>query len=180
VSFQFAGMAITTLEKRSDAGARRAHEMRLMDYVRDPKDFPAPPAERVQTLRQEEYEAFPETPFFVGVPREIFEAAKSSQRVRDVARGRVERRLIGGPGLANQRRGTEGRNRGQQAALGAVCERIVAALKADPDADVAGPRGEIDEAIFDLFEIRGSREEVRRFFETVGKVEKGEAQAASE
>jgi hypothetical protein len=50
VSFQFAGMAITTLEKCSDAEARRTHEMRLVDYVRDPKDFPersgadAPPA----------------------------------------------------------------------------------------------------------------------------------------
>ena len=40
-------------------------------------------------MRQEEYEALPETPFFVGVPSELFEAAKASLRVRDVARGRV-------------------------------------------------------------------------------------------
>jgi type I restriction-modification system DNA methylase subunit len=88
VSFQFAGMAITTLEKCSDEGARRPHVMRLVDYVRDPKDFASPPAEKVSDLRQEEYEALAETPFFVGVPREIFEAAKASLRVRDVARGR--------------------------------------------------------------------------------------------
>ena len=37
---------------------------------------------------QEEYEALPETPFFLGVPREVVEAAKQSERVRDVARGR--------------------------------------------------------------------------------------------
>jgi hypothetical protein len=57
-------------------------------------------------------------------------------------------------------------------------ERIVEALKADPEADIAVPRQEIDDAIFDLFEIRSSRDEVRRFYETVGKVEKGAAQAA--
>ena len=33
-------------------------------------------------------------------------------------------------------------------------ERIVEALKADPDADIASLRAEIDEKIFDLFEIR--------------------------
>ena len=88
VSFQFAGMAITTLEKCSDAEARRANEMRLVDYVRDPAGFRDPPPEKVQTLRQEEYEALPETPFFVGVPREVLEAARAAGRVRDVARGR--------------------------------------------------------------------------------------------
>jgi type I restriction-modification system DNA methylase subunit len=88
VSFQFAGMAITTLEKCSDEQARRFHSMRLVDYVRDPADFPNPPPEKVSELRQEEYEALAETPFFVGVPREVFEAAKSSSRIGDVARGR--------------------------------------------------------------------------------------------
>lgn len=85
VSFQFAGMAITTLEKCSDEEARRANVMRLIDYVRDPKDYADAP---VIEWRQEEYEALPETPFFVGVPREVFEAATKSIRVRDVARGR--------------------------------------------------------------------------------------------
>ncbi|MBA3422908.1 MAG: N-6 DNA methylase [Thermoleophilaceae bacterium] len=88
VSFQFAGMAITTLEKCSDAQARSDNVMRLVDYVRDPADFAGPPPEQVMELRQAEYEALPETPFFVGVPRELFEAAKRSLRVRDVARGR--------------------------------------------------------------------------------------------
>jgi hypothetical protein len=88
VSFQFAGMAITTLEKCSDAVARRAHVMRLVDYVRDPGDFAEPPLGRVGELRQEEYEALPESPFFVGVPRDVLDAAKRSERVRDVARGR--------------------------------------------------------------------------------------------
>lgn len=88
VSFQFAGMAITTLEKCSDPEARRANVMRLVDTIGDPRDFAAPPADRVSELRQEDYEALPETPFFVGVPREVFEAARGSLRVRDVARGR--------------------------------------------------------------------------------------------
>jgi hypothetical protein len=59
-------------------------------------------------------------------------------------------------------------------------ERIVEALKADPEADIAELRAEIDDAIFDLFEIRSSRDEVRRFYETVGRVEREEAQAAGE
>lgn len=88
VGFQFAGMAITTLEKCADASARAANEMRLVDSIRDPHRFASPPPEKVATLRQEEYEALPETPFFVGVPREVFESAKASGRVRDVARGR--------------------------------------------------------------------------------------------
>jgi len=89
VSFQFAGMAITTLEKCSDAEARAANIMRLVDYVRDPADFWSPPPEKVQELRQEEYEALSETPFFVGVPLEVLDAAKQSERVAQVARGRV-------------------------------------------------------------------------------------------
>lgn len=52
-------------------------------------------------------------------------------------------------------------------------ERIVDLLKADPEADIADLRSEIDDAIFDLFEIRTAREEVRRFYETVGKTEQG-------
>jgi N-6 DNA Methylase len=88
VSFQFAGMAITTLEKCSDAAARRAHRMRLVDTIRDPKRFATPPADRVFELNQGDYEALPETPFFVGVPREVFEAARDSLRLRDVAQGR--------------------------------------------------------------------------------------------
>jgi hypothetical protein len=65
VSFQFAGMAVTTLEKCSDAEARAANARRLVDYVREPADFADPSAENVQELRQEEYEALEETPFFV-------------------------------------------------------------------------------------------------------------------
>lgn len=87
VSFQFAGMAITTLERCSDAEERAANSMRLVDYIREPKDY-WEPGPKLSELRQEEYEALPETPFFVGVPREVFEAAKSSERIRDVARGR--------------------------------------------------------------------------------------------
>jgi hypothetical protein len=88
VSFQFAGMAITTLEKCSDESARRANIMRLVDYVRDPRDFASPPAGKVSELRQGDYEALPETPFFVGVPRDVLDAAIRSERVADVARGR--------------------------------------------------------------------------------------------
>ncbi len=317
--------------------------MRLVDYIRDPADFASPPPEKVSELRQEEYEALGETPFFVGVPREVFEAAKNSQRVRDVARGRqglitaddrhflagIDRRYPGltrtishsdlaaqvtpaeqtngipahkphwvplakGEGMgeywkppsvaidwseasvAELRRrdafpgrtsrkprfqnrdfyfkpgltysvvssahlsvrlmppgwifsdkgsgiftddGTDERfvlgylnsalatyfmkkliNTTATAHLGyieklpyrrpaadverAVAERveaIVAALKADTDADIAALRAEIDELIFDLFEIRSSREEVLRFYRTVGRVEANEPnQAASE
>lgn len=81
-------MAITTLEKCSDEAARAANSMRLVDYIREPENYWNPAPEKVSQLRQEEYEALPETPFFVGVPREVFEAAKNSLRVRDVARGR--------------------------------------------------------------------------------------------
>lgn len=344
VSFQFAGMAITTLEKCSDEEARRANLMRLVDYVRDPVDFPAPPPEKVDELRQEEYEALPETPFFVGVRREVFEAAKASGKVRDVARGRQglitadDRHFLAGidtpfPGLSNviasadlaenvtesehrdgiatskphwvpfakgeglgefwkppkvainwetdsvgelRRRdafasGTSRKPRFQNrdfyfqrgltysvvssahlsvrlmpsgwifsdkgsgifveddtqnelfllgylnsalatfflkklvnttatAHLGyieklpyrkpprgletAVVERveqIIERLKADPEADTQALRDEIDDAIFDLFEIRVTRDEIRRFYRTVGRVEaEEESQAASE
>jgi adenine-specific DNA-methyltransferase len=88
VSFQFAGMAITTLEKCSEAAKRGAHDMRLVDYVRDPGDFPSPAPDRVSILRQEEYDQLEESPFFVGVPEDVFFAAKRSLRIRDVARGR--------------------------------------------------------------------------------------------
>src|SRR5207302_1246086 len=50
-------------------------------------------------------------------------------------------------------------------------ERIIEALENDPGADVEGVRAEIDDLIFDLFEIRASREEIRRFYETVGRAE---------
>ncbi len=89
VSFQFAGMAITTLEKCSDAEARAANVVRLVDYVRDSGDFASPPPEKVFELRQQEYDALPETPFFVGVPREVFEAAKMSETVGVIAAGKV-------------------------------------------------------------------------------------------
>lgn len=66
-------------------------------------------------------------------------------------------------------------------------KRIIDELRVDPDADISGPRAEIDDLIFDLFEIHASRDEVRRFYENVGKaeatgedVEAVEAQAASE
>lgn len=88
VSFQFAGMAITTLEKCSDAESRRTNVMTLVDTIVDPRDFPVPPADRVSQVRQEDYEALPETPLFIGVPHELFEAARGSLRLRDVARGR--------------------------------------------------------------------------------------------
>ncbi|MBA3420352.1 MAG: N-6 DNA methylase [Thermoleophilaceae bacterium] len=342
VSFQFAGMAITTLEKCSDADARADHVMRLVDYVREPADFGDPPAAKVSELRQSEYEALPETPFFVGVPREVFEAAKGSLRVRDVARGRVgvqtgeDKRFLAGiavdaPGLTRvvdphevatgvdpderaagfrtpdphwvpyakgegygdywrppgiainwsqesvaelERRAalpsgtprkaylrnrpfyfkagltysviSSGRvsarllpegcvfgDKGSavfvedpdaselfllgyfnsalatyfmkklvnttatahigyleklphrrpspelEAAVVGRVDQIIEALKADPEADVTGPRDHIDELIFDLFEIRTAREEVRRFHRSVGRAEEG-AQAARE
>jgi len=344
VSFQFAGMAITTLEKCSNAEARAANAIRLVDYIRDPKDFPSPPLEKVQELRQEEYEAFDETPFFVGVPREVFETASGSLRVRDVARGRQglatadDRRFLAGvaeafqgldkvvnrselagtlsagersEGIAASRphwvpfakgegfadywrdvrvaidwsqesvaellrrdklpAGTSRRPRFQnrrfyfrpgltysvvssgrisarllpqgwifghkgsavfvedeatsepfllgylnsalatyfmkrivnttatadvgyleklpyrrpkkelETAVVERVERIVEALRGDPDADVTALRDEIDDLIFDLFEIRSSRDEIRRFYRSVGKVEQpDETQAASE
>lgn len=334
VSFQFAGMAITTLEKCSDERERRANVMRLVDYLRDPEDFASPPGERVSELRQEDYAALPETPFFVGVPREVFESALGSTRIVDVARGRqglataddgrflasaddprIARDGIAGSLDAGERasgvgppkahwvpfakgggfgdywkpietvidwsvaavdelerravtpKGTpkrpEIRNRDYyfrpgltysvvssgrvsvrllpegwifghkgsaifvedgtqselfllgylnsalatyfmkklvnttatadvgyieklpyrpsaalEASVVALVDQIVGALQADATADVTMLRTEIDDAIFDLFEIRTSRDEIRRFYETVGRVESG--QAASE
>ena len=58
-------------------------------------------------------------------------------------------------------------------------ERIIAALKEDESADVQPLRDEIDDLIFDLFEIRAARDEVRRFYRTVGRIEQP-YQAASE
>lgn len=49
--------------------------------------------------------------------------------------------------------------------------QIVEALQTDPSSDVQAQRDEIDELIFDLFEIRSAREEVRRFHRTVGRRE---------
>lgn len=336
VSFAFAGMAITTLERCSDPLERAAHVMRLVDYIREPADYWDPPAGKVTEVRQEEYEALPETPFFVGVPREVLEAAKRSERIRDVARGRqglataddgrflasVDDLRVGAVGIAasltaeEQRRGIpankpfwvpfakgegygeywrdpatvidwsenavaelerravtpkgtpkrpELRNRGYYflpgltysvVAAGRVSvrllpagwiighkgsaifpedgtsplfllgylnsalatyflkkivnttatadvgyieklpyrrpsaeiescvvtrvERIVEALKVDPAAGIQDLRAEIDDLIFDLFEIRSTRDEVRRFHRTVGRVERDEDQAASE
>lgn len=343
VGFQFAGMAVTTLEKCSDESARQDNVMRLVDYIRDPADFMQPAPELVTEVRQQEYEALPETPFFVGVPIEVFDSAKESLRVRDVARGRVglqtgeDKRFLAGidalfPGLekeissadlassieeeqqkkgipssrphwvpfakgegfgeywrapqvaidwseasvaelerraelpAGTPRKTYFRNRdfffrpaltysvvssGRVSArlmpsgwawsdkgsaifaedddtdemflLGYLnsalatyfmkkivnttatahagyieklpyrrppkkledavvkrVERIVEALKADSDADVSKLRAEIDERIFDLFEIRDSRQEVLRFYESIGKVAKGESEAPAQ
>lgn len=342
VSFQFAGMAITTLEKCSDEEERRANVMRLVDLVRDPADFAVPPAHRVSEWRQEDYEVLAETPFFVGVPREIFDSARNSGVVRDVARGRqglitaddrfflasIEvarpglRQIIDRSELASsidpaervdgiarskphwvpfakgegmgeywkpptvaidwsqeavaelrrrdrQPTGSSRRPRFQNrdcyfrpgltysvvssarlsvrlmpegwifsdkgsgifvkgaavderfllgylnsslatyfmkklvnttatAHLGYVeklpfrrptaevatavierVDRIIEALRSDPDADITAPRGEIDDLVFDLFEIHGSREKVRRFYETVGRVADGSDQATT-
>lgn len=49
--------------------------------------------------------------------------------------------------------------------------RIVEALQADPEADVQASRDEIDDLVFDLFEIRSARAEVRRFYRAVGRAE---------
>ena len=49
--------------------------------------------------------------------------------------------------------------------------QIIDALKADPEADVQALREEIDDLVFDLFEIRSSRDEVRRFYRAVGRAE---------
>jgi hypothetical protein len=344
VGFQFAGMTITTLEKCSEAKARQNNVMRLVDYIRDPADFASPSREQVTDLRQSDYEILPETPFFVGVPNELFASARGSLRVGEIAKGRVglqtgeDKRFLAGigasfPGLekivstrdiavevdasqkeegikpsnshwvpfakgegfgeywrppqiaidwseaavnelerraalpAGTSRKTYFRNRefffrpaltysvvssgrisarlmpsgwifghkgsaiftedediselfllgylnsalatyfmkklvnttatadigyieklpfrkpeakAEKAVVKRV-EQIIEALKADPGADVSKLRSEIDELIFDLFEIHDSREEVLRFYDSVGRVEKGDAaQEASE
>ena len=53
-------------------------------------------------------------------------------------------------------------------------ERVVAALKADAAADVRQQREEINDAIFDLFDIRSARDVVRRYYRDVGRVERPE------
>jgi len=59
-------------------------------------------------------------------------------------------------------------------------DAIIAALQSDPAADIGDQRREIDELIFDLFDIHAAREDVRRFYDTVGRVEAADAdQAAS-
>lgn len=88
VSFKFAGMAIITMERCGDESARRGNTMRLVDYIREPEEFATPAPEKVQELRQDEYEAFDGTPFFVGVPRDVLDAAEKSLLLHDVARGR--------------------------------------------------------------------------------------------
>jgi len=65
---------------------------------------------------------------------------------------------------------------------GAVVKRVetvIEALKANPRADVSQFREEIDDLIFDLFEIRSARDEVRRFYHTVGRVEDQAAGASA-
>jgi hypothetical protein len=60
-------------------------------------------------------------------------------------------------------------------------EGIVMALRADPEADVSVERAEIDDLVFELFEIRSARDEIRRFYESVGRTETEEPdQAATE
>lgn len=67
----------------------------------------------------------------------------------------------------------------EQVVVGCV-EQIIEALKGDPAAEIQPLRDEIDDHIFDLFEIRSVRDEVRRFYASVGRAEPTDAQAASE
>ena len=63
-----------------------------------------------------------------------------------------------------------------ESAVGGRVTQIIEQLKADPTADIHPLRSDIDNFIFDLFEIRTARETVRRFYETVGRAEEsGEA-----
>ncbi len=66
--------------------------------------------------------------------------------------------------------------------LGAeVVERvaqIIDGLKLDPDADISELRAEIDDRIFHLFEIEGSRQVVLDYYAAVGRVETTEADEA--
>jgi hypothetical protein len=59
-------------------------------------------------------------------------------------------------------------------------EQVVAVLQADPAADIQKLRDEIDDLVFDLFEIRAARDEVRRFYRTVGLIQRDDDQTASE
>ena len=68
-----------------------------------------------------------------------------------------------------------------EAAVTERVDRIIELLKVDSEADIQPLRDEIDDLIFDLFEIRSARDEVRRFYRTVGRVTAVEGpQAASE
>ncbi|MBA3422909.1 MAG: hypothetical protein H0U12_13665 [Thermoleophilaceae bacterium] len=58
----------------------------------------------------------------------------------------------------------------EQAVVARV-DRIVSALQDDLDPDVTSLCEEIDDLIFDLFEVRAGRGEVRRFHRTVGRAE---------
>ena len=57
-----------------------------------------------------------------------------------------------------------------EAAVVTRAESIVQALKADSSADVSAERNEINDLIFDLFDIRMTRAEVEAFYGTVGRI----------
>ena len=59
-----------------------------------------------------------------------------------------------------------------------MSSRIIELLREDAEADIDPLPAQIDDAIFDLFEVRSQREEVRRFYRTVGRVETVQAAAA--
>ena len=61
--------------------------------------------------------------------------------------------------------------------VGERVDRIVAMLRADPDAGIQPLRDEIDERILDLFEIRGqARQVVWEFYDRVGRAEADDEQ----
>ncbi len=70
-------------------------------------------------------------------------------------------------------------DRDTEAGVSSRSREIVATLQADSTADIAALRTEIDELIFDLFEIGASRQHVREFYRTLDRVERPD-QAASE
>lgn len=57
--------------------------------------------------------------------------------------------------------------------------RIIAARDADPESDIRALRDQIDEGVFDLFEIEGSREEIRGLYRRAAE-EENPGQAAEE
>lgn len=59
-----------------------------------------------------------------------------------------------------------------EAAVVRRVSRIIELLQGDRGADIDALRADIDDAIFDLFEVRSQREEVRHFYRTVGRVER--------
>jgi hypothetical protein len=67
-----------------------------------------------------------------------------------------------------------------EAAVVKRVEKIIETLKAEPDAEISKLRAEIDERIFDLFEIHDSRQAVLQFYDSIGKVTKSDARAAQE